>query len=198
MVQSVLREYRLHSCDVVLREDCTIDQFIDVVEGNRKYMPALYVMNKIDQVRKRQMASKLTFFVVVARLYSPAVILLASFYFAGDPWSQGSIPFVPRLLPSIVIASGFSTSTELPLFIECWGTEKALSCLLCQPTDTHARFKAAHKCAIFVLLKTMQQGKGALSWTIFIVVSKHGDRILSCDIDTIMYNSTKSTLGPHL
>eukprot|EP00904_Undaria_pinnatifida_P000797 jgi/Undpi1/10718/HiC_scaffold_29.g13166.m1 len=49
-VLSVLREYRLHSCDVVLREDCTIDQFIDVVEGNRKYMPALYVMNKIDQV----------------------------------------------------------------------------------------------------------------------------------------------------
>lgn len=51
VVQSVLREYRLHSCDVVLREDVTIDQFIDVVEGNRKYMPCLYVMNKIDQVR---------------------------------------------------------------------------------------------------------------------------------------------------
>lgn len=51
MVQSVLREYRLHSCDVIVREDVTIDQFIDVVEGNRKYMPCLYVMNKIDQVR---------------------------------------------------------------------------------------------------------------------------------------------------
>lgn len=49
-MQSVLREYRLHSCDVVVKEDVTIDQFIDVVEGNRKYMPALYVMNKIDQV----------------------------------------------------------------------------------------------------------------------------------------------------
>lgn len=52
VVQSVLREYRLHSCDVVVKEDVTIDQFIDVVEGNRKYMPALYVMNKIDQVRR--------------------------------------------------------------------------------------------------------------------------------------------------
>lgn len=51
IAQSVLREYRLHSCDVILKEDVTIDQFIDVVEGNRKYMPALYVMNKIDQVR---------------------------------------------------------------------------------------------------------------------------------------------------
>ena len=54
VVQSVLREYRLHSCDVIVREDVTIDQFIDVVEGNRKYMPCLYVMNKIDQVRQRQ------------------------------------------------------------------------------------------------------------------------------------------------
>ena len=51
VVQSVLREYRLHNCDVIVREDCTVDQLIDVVEGNRKYMPALYVMNKIDQVQ---------------------------------------------------------------------------------------------------------------------------------------------------
>jgi ribosome-interacting GTPase 1 len=46
----ILREYKVHSADVLLRTDITVDQFIDVVEGNRKYMPALYVMNKIDQV----------------------------------------------------------------------------------------------------------------------------------------------------
>lgn len=46
----ILREYKAHSADVILRADVTVDQFIDVVEGNRKYMPALYVMNKIDQV----------------------------------------------------------------------------------------------------------------------------------------------------
>ncbi|GMH61835.1 hypothetical protein TrRE_jg11580 [Triparma retinervis] len=33
-----------------MREDITVDQFIDVIEGNRKYMPVLYVMNKIDQL----------------------------------------------------------------------------------------------------------------------------------------------------
>jgi ribosome-interacting GTPase 1 len=27
-----------------------IDQLIDVIEGNRKYMPAIYVLNKIDQL----------------------------------------------------------------------------------------------------------------------------------------------------
>lgn len=46
----ILREYKCHNADVVLKEDITVDQFIDVVEGNRKYMPALYVMNKIDQL----------------------------------------------------------------------------------------------------------------------------------------------------
>jgi ribosome-interacting GTPase 1 len=46
----VLREYKVHNADVLLKQDVTIDEFIDVVEGNRKYMPALYVMNKIDQV----------------------------------------------------------------------------------------------------------------------------------------------------
>jgi uncharacterized protein len=46
----VLREYKVHNADVLLKQDVAIDEFIDVVEGNRKYMPALYVMNKIDQV----------------------------------------------------------------------------------------------------------------------------------------------------
>ena len=33
---------------VLFREDCTIDQFIDLIEGNRKYVRCLYVYNKID------------------------------------------------------------------------------------------------------------------------------------------------------
>jgi Predicted GTPase len=35
---------------VILREDITVDQFIDVIEGNRAYIPALYVFNKIDSL----------------------------------------------------------------------------------------------------------------------------------------------------
>jgi len=31
-----------------MREDSTQDEFIDVVEGNRVYLPCLYVCNKID------------------------------------------------------------------------------------------------------------------------------------------------------
>mmetsp|Transcript_2247 Transcript_2247/g.2887 ORF Transcript_2247/g.2887 Transcript_2247/m.2887 type:complete len:375 (-) Transcript_2247:94-1218(-) len=44
----VLKEYKISCAEVILREDITVDQFIDVVEGNRSYIPVLYVFNKID------------------------------------------------------------------------------------------------------------------------------------------------------
>lgn len=48
LVSRVLHNYRIHNAEVLIREDCTVDQFIDVVEGNRKYIKCLYVYNKID------------------------------------------------------------------------------------------------------------------------------------------------------
>jgi len=50
LCESILREYRIHNADVIVREDCTVDQFIDVLEGNRKYCKCLYVYNKIDML----------------------------------------------------------------------------------------------------------------------------------------------------
>ena len=47
-VQQLLHEYKIHAAEILFREDCTIDQFIDVIEGNRKYVRCLYVYNKID------------------------------------------------------------------------------------------------------------------------------------------------------
>jgi len=44
----VCKEYRISCAQVILREDITVDQFIDVIEGNRAYIPVLYVFNKID------------------------------------------------------------------------------------------------------------------------------------------------------
>lgn len=35
---------------MLLREDCTEDEFIDVVTANRVYLPCIYVYNKIDQI----------------------------------------------------------------------------------------------------------------------------------------------------
>jgi len=47
---SVLTQYRMFNVDVVIREDCTVDDFIDVIDGNRKYCKCLYVYNKIDMI----------------------------------------------------------------------------------------------------------------------------------------------------
>lgn len=46
--RSVLKEYKISCAEIILREDITVDQFIDVIEGNRAYIPVLYVFNKID------------------------------------------------------------------------------------------------------------------------------------------------------
>jgi 50S ribosomal subunit-associated GTPase HflX len=40
--------YKIHNCEVVIREDASIDQLIDVIQGNRKYLRCLYVYNKCD------------------------------------------------------------------------------------------------------------------------------------------------------
>ncbi|KAI6229918.1 hypothetical protein M3Y99_01127800 [Aphelenchoides fujianensis] len=50
MVQHILHEYKIFNADVVFREDCTVDEFIDVIQGNRVYLKCLYVYNKIDQI----------------------------------------------------------------------------------------------------------------------------------------------------
>jgi len=50
LVFSICREYRIMSADVFLRCDATVDQLIDVIEGNRYYIPCIYTLNKIDQL----------------------------------------------------------------------------------------------------------------------------------------------------
>ncbi|KNB46824.1 hypothetical protein JH06_0023 [Blastocystis sp. subtype 4] len=49
-VYKILHEYRIHNAEVIFRDDYGVDEFIDVVEGNRKYVKCLYVYNKIDTV----------------------------------------------------------------------------------------------------------------------------------------------------
>uniref|UniRef100_A0A7S2W3B3 OBG-type G domain-containing protein n=1 Tax=Rhizochromulina marina TaxID=1034831 RepID=A0A7S2W3B3_9STRA len=49
-VRQVLGEYKMHNCDVLCRQDITVDELIDVIMGNRKYVRCLYVYNKIDTI----------------------------------------------------------------------------------------------------------------------------------------------------
>lgn len=52
-INAVLGEYGIYNADVVFRSDSTVDELIDVLEGNRVYIPAIVVVNKIDIVGGR-------------------------------------------------------------------------------------------------------------------------------------------------
>ena len=49
-IKNILKEFRLENSSIVIREDITDDQLIDVIEGNKKYVPGITVLNKIDMV----------------------------------------------------------------------------------------------------------------------------------------------------
>ena len=50
VVKNILAEYKLHNVDVLIHDDSTVDDLIDVIEGNRKYVKCLYCYNKIDNI----------------------------------------------------------------------------------------------------------------------------------------------------
>lgn len=52
-VKTILSEYRIHNADITLRYDATSDDLIDVVEGNRIYVPCIYLLNKIGKYQTR-------------------------------------------------------------------------------------------------------------------------------------------------
>ena len=47
-VKRILHHYKIHNCEILFREDASVDDLIDILEGNRKYIRCLYVYNKID------------------------------------------------------------------------------------------------------------------------------------------------------
>ena len=56
VLKSVLAAYKIHHAEITLREDCTVDELIDVIESTDKigmmrvYIPAVYVCNMIDKI----------------------------------------------------------------------------------------------------------------------------------------------------
>jgi len=47
-IQDVMREFKIMNAHVVIRSDIDVDQLIDSLEGNKIYLPAILVVNKID------------------------------------------------------------------------------------------------------------------------------------------------------
>jgi ribosome-interacting GTPase 1 len=65
VLRAVLGEYKIHNADINIRYDATVDDLIDVIEGNRTYVPCLYVLNKVDQisVEELELLSKIPHYV---------------------------------------------------------------------------------------------------------------------------------------
>ena len=55
-VKGIAEAYGLSNGSLLIREDITDDQLIDVLTGNRRYVPALVVLNKVDLVNDQYLA----------------------------------------------------------------------------------------------------------------------------------------------
>ncbi|KAH9062144.1 P-loop containing nucleoside triphosphate hydrolase protein [Lactarius vividus] len=50
-IHAICSEYKISNADVAIRQPgATADDLVDVIEGNRVYIPAIYVLNKIDVI----------------------------------------------------------------------------------------------------------------------------------------------------
>ena len=47
-IVSICKEYRMLNADITIKRTSTMDDLIDVLEGNRAYVPCIYVLNKVD------------------------------------------------------------------------------------------------------------------------------------------------------
>jgi len=46
---AILHDFKIHSADVLLKEDVTVDRLVDALISSRRFIPAITVVNKIDQ-----------------------------------------------------------------------------------------------------------------------------------------------------
>ncbi|MFH1054219.1 MAG: GTP-binding protein [Candidatus Woesearchaeota archaeon] len=47
-IKSILNEFKLSNADILIREKIDEDQLIDIIEGNKCYIPSIVIANKID------------------------------------------------------------------------------------------------------------------------------------------------------
>ena len=52
-IRAMMNIYKINHGSVIIREDITDDQLIDVIVGNRRYIPSITVLNKIDLVNPK-------------------------------------------------------------------------------------------------------------------------------------------------
>ncbi|HLC74387.1 MAG TPA: GTP-binding protein [Candidatus Nanoarchaeia archaeon] len=55
-IEAICRELRISNAQIVIRDNINADELIDAIEKNRKYVPAITVVNKLDLVSQEQLA----------------------------------------------------------------------------------------------------------------------------------------------
>ena len=55
-VRAIMNIYKINHGSIIIREDITDDQLIDLIVGNRRYIPTVTVLNKIDLVSPKYVA----------------------------------------------------------------------------------------------------------------------------------------------
>jgi len=53
-IKEVMREFKITNADVLIREDITVDQLIDCIEDNKKYLPGIIIFNKADLINTQE------------------------------------------------------------------------------------------------------------------------------------------------
>lgn len=51
----IAKEYKIINANIYFNADANVDDLIDTIEGNRVYVPCLYVLNKIDKISMEEL-----------------------------------------------------------------------------------------------------------------------------------------------
>jgi len=54
-IVDVCREFKIINASIIIREDIDVDQLIDVIEGNKVYIPSITTLNKIDMIDNKRL-----------------------------------------------------------------------------------------------------------------------------------------------
>jgi len=54
-MKKILRQFRINNANVLIRSKIDIDQFIDCIEGHKKYLPAIHCVTKSDLATKEEL-----------------------------------------------------------------------------------------------------------------------------------------------
>jgi small GTP-binding protein len=54
-IKDILKEFKINNADVLIRDEIDADQLIDCIEGNKKYMNSVVVLNKADLLTPEQL-----------------------------------------------------------------------------------------------------------------------------------------------